>query len=562
MAIFEFPLLCPLKPVPQSDVLPSTSSSDIIVGYNPAYNTRDMDADFYKRTLNWYENDLGYLQPYQQSEVIRIPWLGSDTTLANYQYARLLDQDGKVFTGKTVTVVQESGTWAGKKLYTVTIPLYDVPEGYYFVQLRHKSGSEYLPILFEPIHVKQVHPYTVLIEAYHTKNDWGMVWPSAAFKFQLRVKGSITEVTPKAKITAYENQPLDYEILYGMPSREYEATFFRIPVWAADKINRLTLCNTITIDGKGLSRQADAELKPATAKAPLSDYSLIFRERDNSLTFDRSHNVTVVCDMPQTSLFWIEKITYAGVPTTVNVRRGFEGKRNFLDYLNSTFPITNGAWMENDRDQLIMQGDWTEPATILAADILPYGLRFNMSGTGYFKTTFYKGAIAGTTYYALEFSDGSASTNRTSYTGSPLINKNFSTNRPNHWVKMYFSDVERIDDAGIEMAVKSIKGDFAKSLTDFQFYLTDSLIERFENNPFKFVNAGTFHFLWLQNQNLDTFAVDDIIRWLYESLDKLDPGADIFLDSQALSAPPSTNDPGMLNIISKIRAAVTNFQTD
>lgn len=555
MAIFEIPLLCPLKPVNQIDYLPSSTSNDAISGLPPQYNNRDIDEDFFLRTLKWYEDKIGYVQKYQQSDTIRLQWLGDDTTLANYQYARILDNYGKVVTSKTITVVQESGTWSGKKLYTATIYLYDLNEGYYFIQLRHKSGSEYLPILFEPIWVKQIHEKTARIDYYNTTNDWDTIFThSSSFIFQLRVEGSVSEITPKATAHTYEDQTLDYEMLSGIPFREYEASFINITNWMADKINRATLCNTVYIDGKGLTRLGDSEPKKSN-KTPLSDFSMMFRERTNTSTFDKSHDVYIVGSMPQTSYFWVEQMSFDGIAT--NVRKMFKGKRNFLDYLNSQVLTSGGYWDESPTNKLIYVGTPTAVPTLASTDVLAYCIKWVCSGSGNLAVDFTKGAIAGATYFATYYDDLTTGQNKTVYTAL-THSKTFTTEttRTAYW---FFSDVKEIADYHITCTIDSIGGDLAPSLTKFEFYNAIG-IKRIENDMFKYC-TGLLIF-GVQTQQLDSYSVTDIIRWLYEHKNILSSSTEVYLDDNTPSAPPITSDQAVAIWNGELKKLLSVYQTD
>ena len=108
--IFESPLLCPLRVIWQSDKLPSNSTANLQV-FNSKYNSKSFDSDFALRLIKSYQQSNDYIQPYQQSDTIIMQWLGDDSTLANYQYARFLDRNGNVFLNKSVSVVQEAATY-------------------------------------------------------------------------------------------------------------------------------------------------------------------------------------------------------------------------------------------------------------------------------------------------------------------------------------------------------------------------------------------------------------------------------------------------------------------
>lgn len=557
--IFIIPLCNPCKPIPQSDALQSDAASTQLAVYHPSYNYRDIDSDFYFRNLQPWEDKRAYHQPYQQSETLRLIWFGSDTTLANYQYARMLRPDGSVLS-KTVTVQTNGTNYNGLRLYWVEIKLFDVPEGIYMPQLRHKdAGNNYIGVLFEPIHVKARWNNTLLYEYSNSYSAQGVIYPSASFVFQLRVHGWL-KVSPKNTSVGYENQTKNYELLSGIPYRDVDIHMYHIPRWYADVINRAIQCDTVKINGKQVSKPTESELKSSAEDGTLSDYMVTLRERINSTTLDLGHSYAIVCAMPQTRLFWVEKITYAGVPTTVNVRRGFTGKLNFLDFLNSTYPITNGYWGEDDNGNLIQFGDFSEAATIVAGDLLPYGLQFTILGGGDFNFTYYLGSIS-SAYYAIEYGDGTASVNKTSlaaFTNPVHTYSDFKL--MTHTV--YFTDCAGIEDTGTLLAIESIYGDLPPNMSDVRIYNAQSCLTEWKNNPFEFIGEDILTYVWLENQCFSTFELDNIIRNVYTCLKAFNVTCEVYINSQIPVTAPSKHDPAILNLMSAIKSKLAVFQHD
>lgn len=557
--IFEIPLVCPLKPLIQSDKLPSAGASDILTAPNPSFNTIDWDADFMSRTFRTFENKRKYFQPFQQSDVITVCWLGSVSTLASYQYARLLDEVGNVFTLKTVTVATDATSYGGMYLYWVNIDLWDVPEGKYYLQLRCLTASGYGMIIFEPFHVKQTHFNTVAIDYYNSRNTQGIIYPTSGFsKMRIRVKGAVQKFEPKAKMYGYENQTMNYEVLSGLQYREYTALFRDVPQWMADKINRIQLMNHVSYDGKELARPQDGDLKSSGNDSPVNDYTIMLREQTATDTIDLDvTKIIQVGVLPQTRAFWVERIIIDGV--TVNIRRGFMGKRNFLDYLNAnkTTGVTSGAtWAEDAKGNLITIGTVTV-CTLEAAYVLNYG--FNMKcDKGNLSINIKKGAIGGTVYYAVEYGDGGSTTNRTAYVGTQAITRTYTTDGSKDcWV--YTNDCAWIEDNGSTCRIYAIGGDLPPTMGVVTFSTaTYTKISTITNNMFEFVTANTFGYFNLANQNLDQYTKDNFIRWAYEQRTKFTALCEIYLNTQSPSTTPS-NDQQLLNMASIVAKAIAYY---
>ena len=547
---FSIPTANPLKPIWQNKKLPSDTGTVFYYNPNPSFNRKSIDTNFFYDTLTSFDEKLSYCAKYQQSDTIRVQWLGDDSTLANYQYARLLDVNGVEYPNNTVTVVKESGTYNSMTLYTITMHLYDVPEGKYFLQLRYKNNSAYVHCLFEPIHVKQIHPNTVRGDYYNSYNDQSLIYPSSAWIPQIRVEGCITEITPDAKFNNYEDQPLNVEFISGVPFRQFElvlGTGVRgIPEYMADKWNRITLTTDLKIDGKGFARSEGSKIEGKNANGlPLAMYTMKLREAENlgsldviahatvsggSTTFD-----TIVGDMPQTKYFYIQDMTIAG--STVQVRRVFDGKRNFLDYLNATQQVGSGHWYEDENNKLVYLHYATTLATafsLTAANTLKYVIRIRNYGAGDLNMDFTKGAIGSTVYYAI-FDNNTLTTAATAYTGTISTTKTYSAG--SLWNDRYycFSDVATfLDNASTGSTVRTIAGDIAPSMTAFTMNVALGL-QRFENNIFNYVTAlATFD---IDNQNLSTYAVDDMLRWIYDSRSHFSGSANITLTQTPAAAP-------------------------
>ena len=549
---FEIPLASPLKPIWQNKKLPSDTGT--VFYYNPStsFNTKWYDNTFFYDSLTSFDEKTSYCQKFQQSDTVRVQWLGEDTTLANYQYARLLDVNGNVYTPKTVTVVQESGTWDSKKLYTVTMHLYDVPEGKYFLQLRWKNNSAYIHCLFEPIYVKQIHPNTIRLDAYNSYNDQSIVYPSSSWIPQLRVEGRVDEITPDAKFNNYEDQPLNVEFISGVPFRNYELTLGAgvrgLPEWMADKINRFTLVTDLNIEGKAFARTVGSKIEGGgSAGLKLGHYKIKLREGVNTSTLDVIAHATVsggsttfdtiVGDMPQNKYFYIESMTIAGA--TVNVRMVFEGKRNFLDYLNATQQVGSGHWYEDENNKLVYLHYANTLATafsLTAANTLKYCIRIRSYGAGDLNMDFTKGAIGTTVYYAI-VDNKTLTTAATAFTGTISTTKTYSSG--SGWNDRYycFSDVATfLDNASTGTMIRTISGDFAPAMTAFTLNLALGL-QRMENNMFRYVTAlATFD---INHQNLSTYDVDDLLRWLYDNRANLSGSCNITLTQTPAAAPSS-----------------------
>ncbi len=295
---FDVSPLNPLKFYQLSDYLeafkPSTNPNQYNI-FNANYNYRQFDADFFYRNIKTFDEKRGYYQPYQQGDIIRIQFLGVDDIVGgayagNPYTCYLLDACGSIV--GTYNVTSPSATLVnGSRIREVYIPLFNVAEGYYQVAIRRRQISVFdysrWHIISEPIWVLQQHHNTTLIEYSNTDNTQGILF-EFGMQFQFRVHGALMELETQSKFNVYEDEPMNLTMLSSVPYRKWTWNIggegFQIPEWMADKIERITGCDTMLIDGKQYTRAEGAKLeanrKPLT---PIASYKMNLRETSDDL---------------------------------------------------------------------------------------------------------------------------------------------------------------------------------------------------------------------------------------------------------------------------------------
>ena len=559
--IFEIPLLNPLRAIWQSDKLNSDAGTVLYQAFNPSYNYRNIDSDWYYRTLKEYEQKQPYVQPFQQSDTIRVQWIGSNTS-GHYDHIKLLDSNGSD-TGVSISV--GSSVVGSNTLYTITLPLWNINEGKYFLSVYHLPASnDRTYIIFEPFYVKQVHIKTVRIDYYNSFNDQSVIYPTSAYIPQIRVHGCITDVTNDSKFNVYEDQPMNLEMVSGIPYRTFELTLGGskgIPQWYADIIERALLTDTLTIDGIAYTRAEGAKLEAKKeAGKPLNMYTIKLRERYNTATLDIVQKKSyIVGAMPQTDYFWIETMTINGLG--YQIRKMFKGKRNFLDYLNATYLLTYGYWAEDYNNKLVfvLNSVTTTISTteLTTANTLAYGVRFRCVGTGDFEIDV--SAPASSNFYAVAYSDGTASVNKTALATTPsatTISASFAINKTRD-AFIFTSNAKTYDGSPSNVTISEIDGDLPIGCTNF--YFPNSLNINTIGSLFKYMTS--LREFDLRYQKLSSSMIDSIIMNLYDARTRLHSTCSILLNGQTPSAPPS-NTQGINLFKTTIKSLITTLTTD
>jgi hypothetical protein len=350
----------------------------------------------------------------------------------------------------------------------------------------------------------------------------------------------------------------------GIPYRTFELTLGGskgIPQWYADIIERALLTDTLMIDGIAYTRAEGAKLESKKeAGKPLNMYTIKLRERYNTATLDIVQKKSyVVGAMPQTDYFWIETMTINNA--SVDVRRMFKGKRNFLDYLNATYLLTYGYWAEDYNNKLVFVLNSITTSinttTLTTVNTLAYGIRFRCVGTGDF--TIDLSAPASSNFYAVAYSDGSASINKTAlavFTSITTITKSFGFNNVKD-VFIFGSNIKTYDTTSSTIKITEVDGDLAIGCTDLS--MSSIISTNTIGNLFKYMTS--LKRLLFNDLSLSSSMIDSIIMNLYDARTRLHSTCIIYLNGQTPSAPPS-NTQGINLFKSTIKSLITTLTTD
>jgi hypothetical protein len=555
--IFEFPKVNAVRFFLQSDITYNTATGSILLGvFNPSWQNKQFDSDFLSRMLRDWVDQEYYLQPYQQSDVIKFQWSGSDVTSANY-VVRLLDCEGRTYA--TQVHSQITGTFAGLKVYECFIGCATIPEGVYFIQIQHIQGGADVFAISEPIHIKQVHERSMLIKYSNSYNSQNVKYNNG-MNFLLRVHGFIGEMTPDADYHVYEDQPHNLEMISGKVHRSFQIHLHKAPEWIADKLNRATICDTFQIDGIYLTRPENGKIEAERVKEnPLCDYTLTMRERynDDSVVIDDIQSISIA-QLPTTSQFYVKTITLGG--SSVIMEQGFTGAANFVDYLNNLVHrnIVNldGFFSVADDGYLYYSKASGETISgtyqLTAGNILPYCMEIGVNVVGTNNTLSFDLISVASKNYAVVWGDGTQ-VNLTAYSGTVTPSKSYSSQK-RYTARIYVSDAEDIDFTPSEDVFVYIGGDLPPSMTGF--ILTNKNLKSIRDNIWLYTTqAISFD---VSDNKLTTIAVNQILRYLYTANQNgtVIAGSSYALDSQSPAAPPAQSE-GMTLIRGTLEQTVT-----
>ena len=282
---FEFPLVQPLRFFQQTDLTGTLTTSDIdLSGFNPNYNTRPFDEDFFARNLQSWQDKVTYCQPFQKGDIVPIYFVYGNT-LSDYEI-NILDENGDIY----LTIPYTSFTAlsvGGVAAAYYELPMYDLAEGFYFAQVSYNQPGEDIYFISEPFNVKDYHEGTMLLEYRNSYNDQNVLFEEFDFTFYLRVHAAITEMNPKVSAETYEDQPLNQTLLSAKPYREWKIVIGGngnlVTEWFIDKANRAFSCDSLEIDGHAYTITSDGGFEATRAENhPLSEWSTTLRDSVNA----------------------------------------------------------------------------------------------------------------------------------------------------------------------------------------------------------------------------------------------------------------------------------------
>jgi hypothetical protein len=545
---FDISPLNPLKFYPLADKLPSYNVNDVINSFDANINTRPFDQDFFYQNIPSWQDKRWYAQPYQNGDTIRLQWLGiSGVTVSNLVY--LLDCNSNIVatytpTNPTLTTIN------GLTIYECNIPLYNVAEGQYRVLILHRSSLINTPRYFaisEPIDVKKKHENTILIEYNNSKNAQGVIF-EYGIKFTMRVHGTINDLTTESEFYVYEDEPLNMVMLSGIPYRIWKLQIGgdgnAIPQYMADKIERITLCDTMAIDTIYYTRDEGSKLE-ANKKdnVPLASYSLNLRERynDNSMYLEQYQkplvmNPTIV----GAKYIYAHDMTYS-TSSTLQIRKIFNGYDNLVEYLNSVVRLAlsmKGVFAINVNNALVYipatTAEVTSFANIVINEIYPYGIRYEIfsDGTQDFEVDYE--TIAGTINYAVSYDNGTTITKGSFSSSIQTFSNTYSSG-----YKVAYIIVDNADSLGNSLGnqvdILSIDGDCRSNLVGIIF---NGCGLKSVGNLFRYTNSA-FTILQLMNNKIISANIDKIIKNMYDSPRLKFTAFTADLSGQTPLAPPS-----------------------
>lgn len=564
---FDFSQANPLKGYILSDKLisfpeliqpfPSVSYLNSYAVFNPNYNTRSIDEDIFIRNIKSWQQKRYYGQPYQHGDTIRLQFLGQTITgtSPNVYTSYIVSCETQRIVKSFPVTNPGSIVIGGQTLLETTIPLHDIPEGYYYVVVKKEDPSSlsipmFTYMVFEPINLRAKHDNTILIEYKNSYNAYGIIYESG-INYMLRIHGFLGDLVTNAKFNVYEDEPLNTEFLSGIPYRVWKLFFGGngdpIPDWMADKLNIVLLHDNLKIDGVKYVRQQDAKLEAARKdRAVLYSWSINIREADNdnnvyNATYQNSVIINTDSDyVPNSPLIYVRDFVHSSPSATKQIRRVFYGYSAFIGYMNSEFKKTHnilGSFGIDAQGRFVFKPGSASEATAYATigcKILPYPLIFNLDLTDSVAPLDlqidFDNNFTNTTHL---FRSGLNTSDIWGTSVPDIIVQNYPIG--NKYTAFFFLDrVESIDISNSSLIPMRLDGLFP---ADIQLFNANNIpIKGLDSNIFKFC-GNSITTLNFNSCDFNSNEIDKILKYLYDSITQTSTlNADL---QQTVAAPAS-----------------------
>jgi len=551
--IIEIPKLNSLKWYTQSDFtqiagVPSVGGYNLAT-FNPNHNFKNVDEDFFPNILPSWIGSTRYLKPIQQGDVIANQFIGKNTTNIKYRVA-LINCESKIV--KFLEATQRTVLPSGNRIYNFEMPMYDVPEGEYVLQiLKYITSMEVDPrfvFMSEPFHVKQIHENTSLIHYTNSFNDKNVFYDiSGGQKFMTRVYGALVEMQPQSEFEYYENQRAQSLVLNPKTYRTYNFQLGLgdkfIPEHEIEQLNLVFECDSVYVNGIKVTRLDGAQFEIARdEKVAKFAASLKVQETEfmDSLEVADTNDL-LIWTLPATESFFIGSFVIGVVTFITN--EYFLSHRQLIDALNKItaiasydygyFSIRNGKvyW----RSANTPNGDtaytlFSAGATV--TDLLPYMLEIDVNPNALEGFNLAVDLVHTSSIKAIAFyGDGTISS---VFTGTSIsISKTYTAG--NYTARIFTNNARDYAVSSSSFIIREIGGNLAPKTEVFDGN-TVGLV-RIKNNMFTQIDNGLLDNFNLVYNIMFGADVSQLIIWLYESRAKINSGATIDLAGQFLAQP-------------------------
>ncbi len=238
------PYLNPVQFLPVGVVFPSL------------YHYKEMNSDFFVNCIQDYSVKKNYFQKWQKNDIIQVQCITNGLGPVQLD---LVDCNLKSYGVFPMSLVSDPAVGSPYALYQTNVTLNDLEEGLYYILMTAGTGGTKAQFISEGLKVKEDWPRTLLYKYKSSINKLETIFTSGFYP-TIRVEGTLVNFKPSAKYTSYEDEPLDLELIEGIPTQNFELKIGLdnlVPDYIIDKINRVLTLDETYVDGFKIARTSD-----------------------------------------------------------------------------------------------------------------------------------------------------------------------------------------------------------------------------------------------------------------------------------------------------------------
>lgn len=253
-----------------------------------SYVSRFMDDWAFRRTIQPFDQDVCFFQPWHKSDSIPLQYTSNFGPIT----LRLYNEEGILQNTWVMTTGLQNELQPAFFLRTVSMALAAFPAGKYFFSRTAASQvtySEPFELFDNPANddlYLDIEP-SIYIEYAHFEPYGGVKFKDEnSFRLAIRVPGWLKYKITDAEDTIYKDQLLNQSMIRSIPFRVHNfilAGMGGVPPWFVDKISRICGCSYLAFDGRLMAKSDEGgPFEPVEVdRYPMAGYSRDMVEKLN-----------------------------------------------------------------------------------------------------------------------------------------------------------------------------------------------------------------------------------------------------------------------------------------
>jgi hypothetical protein len=231
------------------------------------YTSRFLTDYQFRRTIQPWQQDSCWLQPWYQNDSIRLQY----TSNFNPITLELYNEDGELLASQNFTTYHQDELRPTYYIRQTELDLAAFPPGRYFLK-RIAAGNEQYSAPFEifespdPDEVLLNDPNPTIYIEYSNSEPYQDMKFFVPFTPAIRVPAVLTYKDTDSVDTMYRDQLLNTTMLNSVPFRVHTFDMDLVPPFFADKIKRIFGCDSLKLDGRLFTKNEGAKWEAVTVE--------------------------------------------------------------------------------------------------------------------------------------------------------------------------------------------------------------------------------------------------------------------------------------------------------